>query len=109
MRNAFITLGIMGAALAVQPALAAHRGDRGAPPRDDSNSYWLDYKTDVSEAKRELRDDLRHAGSAQDKREAWAEYRREIADAEKDYAKQMLDKGYRLGTVHVEEVEEPGD
>lgn len=88
--------------LIAAPAIAHQRG---APPQDDSNSYWLDYKDDVSEAKRELNSDLRRADSERDRREAWAEYRRELRDAQKDYAKQMLDKGYLPGTVIVE----PGD
>lgn len=71
-------------------------------PREDWNSYWLDYKTDISEAKRELRKDLRRAKKPSDRREAWAEYRREIADARKDYRKEMREKGYAVGSVSVE-------
>lgn len=71
-------------------------------PREDWNSYWLDYKTDVSEAKRELRKDLRRAKKPSDRREAWAEYRREIADAGKDFRKEMREKGYTVGAVAVE-------
>jgi hypothetical protein len=88
-------------AFAATPALAGH--DRVPAPQDDRNSYWLDYKTDISEAKRELQSDLRRAKRPSDEREAWAEYRREIADAEHDYRKQMRDKGYVVGRVIVSE------
>ena len=88
--------------LAALPAMASAH-DRVPAPQDDSNSYWLDYKTDLSEAKRELRSDLRRAKKDSDRREAWAEYRREVADADKDYRKQMRDKGYVVGRVTVTE------
>ncbi len=70
---------------------------------EDHNSYWLDYKTDVSEAERELRKDLRRAKKPSDRREAWAEYHRELADARKDFRKEMREKGYAVGRVTVEE------
>jgi hypothetical protein len=72
-------------------------------PREDWNSYWLDYKTDVSEAKRELRKDLKRAKKPSDRREAWAEYRREVADAQHDFRKEMREKGYVVGRVDVTE------
>ena len=72
-------------------------------PLEDHNSYWLDYKTDVSEAKRELRKDLRRAKKASDRREAWAEYHRELADARKDFRQEMREKGYAVGQVTVTE------
>lgn len=70
---------------------------------EDHNSYWLDYKTDVSEAKRELRKDLKRAKKPSDRREAWAEYHRELADARKDFRQEMREKGYVVGRVTVEE------
>jgi hypothetical protein len=70
-------------------------------PQEDWNSYWLDYKTDISEAKRELRKDLKRAKKPSDRREAWAEYHREIADAGKDYRQEMREKGYAVGRVTV--------
>jgi hypothetical protein len=99
---------IFGLAIAIaSPALAADDIDRAAwrnaepAPQEDWNSYWLDYKTDISEAKRELRKDLRRAKTPSDRREAWAEYRREVADAQKDYRKEMREKGYVVGNVAV--------
>ena len=70
---------------------------------EDHNSYWLDYKTDVSEAERELRKDLRRAKKPSDRREAWAEYHHELADARKDFRKEMREKGYAVGQVFVED------
>ncbi|QUL38070.1 hypothetical protein [Erythrobacter sp. JK5] len=86
----------------VAAPLAAHDriivdGYRAPPsPNNDSNKWWLDYKTDISEAKRELRSDLRRATDEEDRRDAYAEYRREIADARYDYSKEMNERGYRV-------------
>ncbi|MGC6399892.1 hypothetical protein ACNI3Q_04860 [Sphingomonas sp. FW199] len=89
------------------PALAGEhqRGDRYAAIFSDSNSHYLDYKTDLSEAKRELESDLRSADSDSDRIEAYAEYEREVADAEGDFRKEMAERGVllRRGTVTVEE------
>lgn len=63
---------------------------------NDSNGFWIDYRTDVSEAKRELASDLSAATDDEDVREAWAEYYREIKDAQKDYTKEMNERGYRV-------------
>ncbi len=60
---------------------------------DDSNSHYLDYKTDLSEARRELRKDLARANDQADRVDAWAEYRREVADARHDFAKEMAERG----------------
>ncbi|MEP0190330.1 MAG: hypothetical protein ABJP70_06905 [Erythrobacter sp.] len=65
-------------------------------PNNDRNKWWIDYRTDISEAKRELRSDLRRATDAEDRRDAWDEYRNEIADAKKDYRKEMAERGYRV-------------
>jgi hypothetical protein len=70
-------------------------------PQADWNSYWLDYKTDISEAERELRKDLRRAKKPSDRREAWAEYHQEIADARKDFRQEMREKGYAVPRVTV--------
>lgn len=65
-------------------------------PNNDSNPWWVDYKTDISEAKRELRSDLRRATDYEDRVDAREEYRREIADAKYDYRKEMAERGYRV-------------
>ena len=65
-------------------------------PNNDSNPWWVDYKTDISEAKRELRSDLRRATDYEDRVDAKEEYRREIADARYDYRKEMAERGYRV-------------
>ncbi len=73
-----------------------------APYAGVRNNYWYDYQSDVLEAENELRKDLRRAKTAQDRREAWAEYNHELKDARKDYAKEMVERGYiRRGRVTV--------
>lgn len=67
-----------------------------ASPNNDSNKWWVDYLTDISEARRELDSDLRRATDAEDRRDARREYRREIADARYDYEKEMNERGYRV-------------
>jgi hypothetical protein len=95
-------------ALAASAALASPAfANRGPAPQDDRNSHWLDYKTDLSEAKRELASDLRRAKKPSDRAEAEAEYQREVADARSDYTKEMIEKGYRMGTVEV--LDDDGD
>jgi hypothetical protein len=95
-----------GISMLAAPAFAGRSANRDiVAPQDDGNPYWLDYKTDVSEAKRELASDLRGADDERDRERAWTEYHREIADAKADYRKEMLEKGYRMGTVTVEEAE----
>ncbi|MEL6528467.1 MAG: hypothetical protein AAGK01_07555 [Pseudomonadota bacterium] len=82
--------------------LAAHDriivdGYRAPPsPNNDSNKWWIDYKTDISEAKRELRSDLRRATDQEDRRDAYEEYHQEIRDAKHDYRKEMRERGYRV-------------
>jgi hypothetical protein len=89
--------------LLVTPALA--RDVATAEVFTDSNSHYLDYKTSISEAKRELRKDLAAAKDSSDRLEAMAEYEAEIADADKDFRKEMAERGVVLpkGTVIVEE------
>lgn len=89
--------------LLAAPALA--RDVATAEVFTDSNSHYLDYKTSISEAKRELRNDLAAAKDPSDRIEAMAEYEAEIADAEKDFRKEMAERGVVLpkGTVIVEE------
>ena len=65
-------------------------------PNNDSNKWWVDYKTDISEAKRELASDLRRATDLEDRIDAREEYRREIADARYDYRKEMAERGFRV-------------
>ena len=65
-------------------------------PNNDTNPWWVDYKTDLSEAKRELRSDLARATDYEDRVDAREEYRREIADARYDYRKEMAERGYRV-------------
>lgn len=80
-----------GSLIAAGPALA-HKRLKG-PVFDDSNHFYLDYKTDLSEAQRELRSDLRHAKDPASREDAWAEYHREVADAKHDFRKEMAERG----------------
>lgn len=100
-------LAIAGTALAL--ATSAQAGERKfkGPVYSDSNSHYLDYKTDLSEARRELRKDLARANDEGDRLDAWREYRREVADARYDFAKEMAERGVivnqrRIGRVSVD-------
>lgn len=84
-------------AFAHDPQIIVERHRGGPPsPNNDSNKWWVDYQTDISEARRELRSDLRRATDAEDRFDAREEYRREIADAKYDYEKEMIERGYRV-------------
>ena len=84
-------LAAAGASLAVAaPAVAK---SYTYPVYSDSNPRYLDYKTDLSEARRELRNDLRRANDPGDRIDAWREYRREVADARYDFRKEMAERG----------------
>lgn len=100
-----LTLAVASTAIALAvPASAHDKKPWHGPVYDDSNSHYLDYKTDLSEARRELRKDLRRANDEGDRIDAWAEYRREVADAKHDFAKEMAERGVnvnRRGTVEV--------
>lgn len=102
-----MTAALAATMLTADPAIAGERehGDRYAAIFTDSNSHYLDYKTSLSEAKRELENDLRGADSESDRIEAYAEYEAEVLDAENDFRKEMAERGVVLpkGTVTVEE------
>ena len=72
-----------------------------APIAGVENDYWFNYQTDLAEARKELTKDLRASSDAEDNRDAWEEYRAELADARGDYAREMAEKGYRVGEVRV--------
>ncbi len=88
----------------ISAPLAAHDREilveryRSLPPSPNNytNKWWVDYETDISEARRELRSDLRRATDAEDRFDARREYEREIADARYDYEKEMNERGYRV-------------
>ncbi len=75
------------------PATADGIGASRGGVYTDSNSHYLDYKTDLSEARRELRKDLARANDPGDRIDAWDEYRREVADARHDFRKEMAERG----------------
>ena len=101
LRVTFASIALAGSMIAAP--LAAHGSDiivRGykAPisPNNYSNKWWIDYQTDISEAKRELASDLRRATDEEDRRDAYEEYDQEIRDARHDYRKEMRERGYRV-------------
>jgi len=102
MNRMTLLLAATATALTATPSMAR---PRSIPVYSDYNPYYLDYKTDISEAKRELRKDLARADDAASREDAWAEYRREIADAKHDFRKEMAERGMivRNGRVTVEE------
>lgn len=101
MKTLFLAAGAMLAAAALPASAGTYRG----PVYSDSNPWYLDYKTSLSEARRELRNDLRGASNEADRVAAWAEYRHEVADARKDFEQEMADRGVKIrrGRVIVED------
>jgi hypothetical protein len=65
------------------------------------NAPWFNYLADLSEAEKELGNDLEGASDDEDRRDAWEEYRNELIDADKDYVQEMRERGYRAGRVTV--------
>ncbi|WP_417622455.1 hypothetical protein [Parasphingorhabdus sp.] len=104
-----LMIGMPAAALAVAPAMAMahpsgnqdHEPILTRPIGDNPDNYWYDYLTDIREAEHELKKDLRRATDEEDRRDALEEYRAEIADANKDYKKEMRERGYHVGRVTV--------
>ncbi len=103
------TLCLAFAAIAAVPGNAAPFADgpedttpiRSAPIAGIYNNPWYAYLADVREAEQELGSDLRRATDAEDQRDAWEEYHHELVDADKDYVKEMRERGYRAGRVTV--------
>jgi hypothetical protein len=86
-------------AVAQPPVVTA---GRDAAPNNEMNPWWRDYQTDLSEARRELASDLRRANDPGDRQDAYAEYEREVVDARHDYQKEMVERGYAVGSVTFE-------
>ncbi|MBW4331741.1 hypothetical protein KY084_12755 [Stakelama sp. CBK3Z-3] len=110
MSKTVIAFAAAGAVLAATPVMAGEHLTR-ANLFTDSNSHYLDYKTSLSEARRELRSDLARAHDEQDRIDAKSEYDREVADAKHDFRKEMAERGFyvapndlREGHVTVEEM-----
>lgn len=108
IRNMIFTA--TGATMIILPGAgaSAHESHRGAheqiltqPIADVENNYWFDYLADIREAEHELKKDLARATDDEDRSDAREEYRNEIADANKDYKKEMKEKGYNVGRVTV--------
>ncbi|WP_086606212.1 hypothetical protein [Erythrobacter donghaensis] len=67
------------------------------------NKLWFDYRIDIIEAQKELRSDLNRASDIEDLRDAWEEYARELRKERIHYIEEMAERGYRAGTVTVEQ------
>lgn len=65
------------------------------------NKFWYNYVADINEADKELASDIKRATDEEDRYEAWEEYHQELADADKDYVKEMRERGYRIGRVTI--------
>lgn len=104
-RKLMITATAASMALAPTMAMAHSIGQNDheriltRPISGTPDDYWYDYLTDIREAEHELDKDLRRATDEEDRRDAVEEYRNEIADANKDYKKEMRERGYRVGRV----------
>lgn len=101
------------AGLVAVAAVAATCGKAQGNPADENvairsepiagiyNAPWFNYLADVQEAEKELGSDLKRATDAEDRRDAWEEYHHELVDADRDYVKEMRERGYRAGRVTV--------
>ena len=74
---------------------------RSKPIAGVYNRFWYNYLSDVLEADKELKSDLRRATDEEDKLHAWKEYENELIDADKDYVEEMRDRNYRAGRVTI--------
>ena len=109
MKNFAKTILLLSAAVAAASSQAAPFADsatdsteiRSAPIAGVYNKFWYSYLADVREAEQELGSDLKHSTDAEDQRDAWEEYHHELVDADKDYVKEMRERGYRAGRVTV--------
>lgn len=109
MHNFAKTILLSAAAMAAASTQAATFADgpedtteiRSEPIAGVYNSPWYAYLADVREAEQELGIDLKHSTDAEDQRDAWEEYHHELVDADKDYVKEMRERGYRAGRVTV--------
>ena len=106
MRIASFITGLAVLTVATSPA-TAHLGSDGhveirkEPIAGQYDKRWYNYLSDVLEADKELKSDLRRATDAEDKRDAWEEYEHELVDADKDYVKEMRERDFRVARVTV--------
>ena len=106
MRISSLVTGLALVGAATSP-LMAHVGKenhvevREEPVAGQYNKFWYNYLADIQEAEKELKSDLRRATDEEDRRDAWDEYRHELIDADKDYAKEMRERNFRVARVTV--------
>ena len=90
----------------VSTATAAHATGtdpvvRTEPVQGVFNPSWYNYVADINEADKELTSDLKRATDREDEADAYEEYEVELADADKDYVKDMRERGYKVARVTV--------
>jgi len=106
MQISKLIMGLAIASAATSPTLA-HSGTerhvkvRNEPVAGQYDKYWYNYLSDVLEADKELKSDLRRATDEEDRRDAWEEYEHELVDADKDYVKKMRKRNFRVGRVTI--------
>lgn len=61
------------------------------------NSKWFNYRANVTESRKELYSDLRHATDIEDKRDAYEEYGSELRHERVSYINAMAKRGHRAG------------
>jgi hypothetical protein len=85
--------------LAAHVSQESHVEIRKDPIADQYDKHWYNYLTDILEADKELKSDLRRATDAEDTRDAREKYENELVDADKDYVEEMWDRNFRVGRV----------
>lgn len=106
IRNALagtLPMAILALPVQAMPAREGHHAPviRAEPVQGVYNQSWYNYVADINEAEKELTSDLKRATDREDKADAWEEYEVELADADKDYVKEMRQRGYKVGRVTV--------
>jgi hypothetical protein len=104
MRSAFLITSLAAIAITATPLAAHVDQQRDMEIREDPiagqyDKHWYNYLTDLLEADKELKSDLRRATDAEDTGDAWEEYENELVDADKDYVEEMRDRNFRVGRV----------
>lgn len=96
-----LPMAILALPVQAMPAREGHRAPvvRTQPVQGVYNRSWYNYVADINEAEKELTSDLKRATDREDRADAWEEYEVELADADKDYVKEMRQRGYKVGRV----------
>lgn len=74
---------------------------RTEPAEGLYNKQWFNYEADILEARREYYSDMARATDLEDRYDALEELHDEVVDADRDYVKEMRERGYRVVRVRV--------